>query len=83
MIKYDKVHIDPIRDAAKHLDRTQETFTRRDIIEHIKQKYPDVNPDTVNPMIQGMTVNAPGGAPGALGSNVLYRVGRGRYKLNK
>jgi hypothetical protein len=32
-------------------------------------------------MIQGMTINAPGGAPGGIEKKVFYRVAPGRYEL--
>ena len=32
-------------------------------------------------MIQALTANAPGGAPSGIGKNILWRVGKGRYRL--
>lgn len=32
-------------------------------------------------MIQAVTANVPGGAPGGIGKNILYRVRRGIYRL--
>ena len=61
------------------------TFTRKQIIDYInnvllKGSSPR-KPSSLNPVIQGVTANAPGGAPSAIGKNVLWRVGRGRYRL--
>jgi len=73
--------------AAKELSKksVDGTFTRREIISYIndvllKGREPR-NPDSLNPMIQAVTVNVPGGAPGGLGKYILFRVGRGRYRL--
>ena len=73
--------------AAKELSKksVDGTFTRREIISYIndvllKGKEPR-NPDSLNPMIQAVTVNVPGGAPGGIGKYILFRVGRGRYRL--
>lgn len=56
-------------------------FTRQDLIACVRQTRPDANPDSLNPMIQGITVNAKGGAPGGKGKRILWRVGYGRYEL--
>ncbi len=60
------------------------TFTRREIIDYINHRLlkgqEPRNESSLNPMIQAVTVNAPGGAPGGLDKNLLYRVGRGIYK---
>jgi len=61
------------------------TFTRKQLIDYINnvllKGYPPRKVDSLNPMIQAVTANAPGGAPGGIGKNILYRVGRGRYRL--
>ncbi len=60
------------------------TFTRQEIIEYINDRLLEGleprNLSSLNPMIQAVTVNAPGGAPGGLDKNLLYRVSRGIYK---
>lgn len=54
-------------------------LTRKAIIKQLS----GLNPDSINPMIQAMTVNAPGGAP--IGpkywKKVFRRVGWGEYEL--
>ena len=73
--------------AAKELANMSPdgTFTRKQIIDYInnvllKGSSPR-KPSSLNPVIQGVTANAPGGAPGAVGKNILWRVDRGRYRL--
>lgn len=56
-------------------------FTRRQLIDCVQEKHPDKGEDSLNPMIQGMTVNLKGGAPGGIDKNVFYRVGRGLFEL--
>jgi hypothetical protein len=56
-------------------------FTRADILKKVRILRPDINKDSVNPQIQGMTVNVPGGAPGTMNRNTFLRVGRGEYVL--
>ncbi len=72
--------------AAKYLSKKNINglFTRREIIDYINNvllKGIGRNPDSLNPIIQAVTANAHGGAPGGLGKNILYRVGRGQYRL--
>ncbi len=54
-------------------------FTRKDIQEML----PDILPASLQPTIQAMTVNAPGGAPIAstYWKKCLKRVSRGKYVL--
>jgi len=68
-------------------NRTNE-FTRRDIIKYInftllKDSPKKRNEQSLNPMIQALTVNAPGGAPGgnAYRKKLLWRTGRGQLML--
>jgi hypothetical protein len=56
-------------------------FTRRQLIDCVQEKHPDRGEGSLNPMIQGMTVNLKGGAPGGIGKNVFYSVGRGLFEL--
>lgn len=55
-------------------------FTRKQLIECIRFKDPNRMPGTINPTIQGMTVNLRGGPPG-LGRGSLRTVGRGQFVL--
>jgi hypothetical protein len=63
-------------------------FTRRDIIKYInftllKDSPKKRNEQSLNPMIQALTVNAPGGAPGggAYRKKLLWLTGRGQLML--
>ena len=56
-------------------------FTRVDIIKCVQQKNPSYRPDSINPIIQGLTDNLKGGAQGAVGKNILHSVGRGLFVL--
>jgi len=73
--------------AARELSKrsVDGTFTRREIIDFINNVLlkgcEKRNPDSLNPMIQAVTVNVPGGAPGGIGKNILFRISRGRYRL--
>ena len=68
--------------CAKELDRNGHTpFTRGDIIKCVQSKIPNCKPDSINPIIQGLTDNLRGGAPGAAGKNLLHSVGRGLFTL--
>ena len=76
----DKTIQDQIIEIALMLSLADLTpFTRKMILEHLTH----LNKDSVNPMIQAMTVNAPGGPP--IGpkyrKKVFRRVGRGQYEL--
>ena len=56
-------------------------FTRGGLIACVQTKNPDCAVNSINPIIQGITDNLRGGAPGAVGKNVLHSVGRGRFEL--
>jgi hypothetical protein len=56
-------------------------FTRADIIKCVQRKNAKYGPNSINPIIQGLTDNLRGGAPGALGKNILHSVGRGLFVL--
>src|SRR6266498_2522939 len=56
-------------------------FKRGQLIECVRRKHPDIPESSLNPMIQGMTVNLNGGAPGGIGKNLFYSVGRGMFEL--
>jgi len=52
--------------CAQDLDKSGNTpFTRGDIIKCVQRGIPNCNPDSINPIIQGLTDNLHGGAPGA------------------
>ncbi len=64
-------------------ERPDGTFRRHEIIDHVNDNSRGEEPvkeSSLGPMIQAVTVNAPGGAPGGLDKNLLYRVSRGVYK---
>lgn len=56
-------------------------FTRGDLIRCVRHEDPRYGANTINPVIQGLTDNLRGGAPGADGGNLLHHVGRGRFEL--
>lgn len=60
------------------------TFTRREVIDNINNRLLEGqeprNESSLNVMIQSMTVNAPGGPPGGLATEILFRSRRGVYK---
>ncbi len=56
-------------------------FKRGDLIERVQSKKPGCPPDSINPMIQGITDNLRGGAPGAVGKKILHSVGLGQFIL--
>lgn len=83
-MKFEKPMHEIITEAARLLEKLgKKPFNRQDIIALIQWKYPDANEGTINPMIQGMTDNLNGGAPGAEGKNILHSVGRGLFELRR
>jgi len=56
-------------------------FTRADLIKRVQRKAPNYGENSINPIIQGLTDNLRGGAPGAVGKNILHSVGRGQFML--
>ena len=56
-------------------------FTRGNLIECVKQHAPKATPGSINPVIQGITDNLEGGAPGATGKDILHSVERGKFVL--
>ena len=81
----DKTYYQLIKEAAISLDESRGKFSRKDIKNWIITNYQNfpLNVDSLNPQIQGVTKNAPGGAPGYEGREFLIRVERGRYELFK
>jgi hypothetical protein len=72
--------------ATREMTETgREYFSRQDICDYINGvllagENQRKAPDSINPVIQGVTVNAPGGAPGAINRRILYRMDRGLYR---
>jgi hypothetical protein len=67
--------------AAEELTATGGSpFGRQDLIREVHRLNPDRTENSLNPTIQGMTINAPGGVPVACGP-VFRRVSRGLYEL--
>lgn len=56
-------------------------FTRQDLIRGVQRHRPDCGPDSVNPIIQGMTDNLRGGASSGASRPILHSVGRGLFVL--
>jgi hypothetical protein len=81
-VKYNKPTTQIIEEIANRLTKNGDVpFSRKDIIENFKAMYPDANEDTINPMIQGITLNLEGGAPGAIDKNILLSIGTGQFVL--
>jgi hypothetical protein len=79
---YNKPNWILLKECAEKLTREgKASFTRRHLIDCIHGKHPDRGEGSLNPMIQGMTVNRKGGAPGGIGKNVFYSIGRGVFEL--
>jgi len=72
-----------LKECAEELTRAGRTpFTRGDLIQCVQRSHPQYGKNSLNPMIQGITVNLKGGAPGAVGKNILRSVGTGQFVLN-
>ena len=83
-MKYDKSITEIIMECSKILTEIGKSpFSRQDIIKLFKWKYPDANPDSINPMIQGLTDNLEGGAPGAINKYFLHSVEKGLFVINE
>jgi hypothetical protein len=67
--------------AAQLTDAGNTPFTRGQLIECIQRSHPELGADSINPIIQGLTDNAKGGVPSAIGKTLLHRVARGQYVL--
>jgi len=77
-----KTTVEIVEECVKELVKKGTVpFTRKDIITLAQRKYPDINKDTVNPAIQGMTINAKGGSPDTTDKNLLLIIERGKYVL--
>ena len=73
-----------VQDCAEELTKSGTTpFKRSDLVRGVQRKNPVYEPNSINPIIQGVTDNLRGGAPGAVGKNILHSVGRGIFILNE
>jgi len=71
-----------LKECAEKLAREGRVpFTRKQLIDCVHEKHSDRGEGSLNPMIQGMTINLRGGAPGGIGKNVFFSVGRGLFEL--
>ncbi len=71
-----------LRSCAEKLTAEGRTpFSRGDLITCVQRREPRYGPDSINPIIQGITSNLRGGAPGAVGKDILFSVARGRFIL--
>jgi hypothetical protein len=70
-------------DCARGLTaRGESPFTRRQLIACVQKSHPDTERTSLDPIIQGMTINASGGPPNA-GGTPFERVGRGLFVLRE
>ena len=71
-----------VQDCAREFTRQGKVpFARKDLIACIQQRAPKCEESSINPIIQGVTDNLKGGAPGADGKKILHSVSRGRFVL--
>jgi hypothetical protein len=71
-----------VQRCAEVLTKNGQTpFTRGDLIECVQRIHPHYAENSINPIIQGVTDNLCGGAPGAVGKNILHSVDRGLFVL--
>lgn len=71
-----------LQEAAERLTRQGLTpFFRQELIAAVHELYPDRKEASLNPMIQGLTTNLVGGAPGGVGKDLLHSVGRSQFQL--
>lgn len=71
-----------LRQCARELTEAgYSPFTRRELIQCVQRHAPDAKSGSINPTIQGITDNLVGGAPGAVGKNILHSVGRNKFVL--
>mgnify|MGYP001112394027 CR=1 FL=1 len=81
-MSYNKPNWILLKECAEKLTKKGKVpFTRRQLIDGVHEKHPEKGESSLNPMIQGMTVNRKGGAPGGVDKNVFYSVSRGLFEL--
>ncbi|MEU8085749.1 DUF6884 domain-containing protein [Micromonospora sp. NPDC049101] len=66
--------------AARQLTKDKIDFSRAELIDEVQRLHPTRHPQSLGPVIQGMTRDTTGGPPSPCGTP-LIRVGRGRYTL--
>ncbi|WP_431728917.1 DUF7669 domain-containing protein [Verrucosispora sp. TAA-831] len=66
--------------AARHLAKHKLDFSRAELIDEVQRRDPTRHPQSLGPVIQGMTRYTTGGPPSPCGTP-LIRVGRGRYTI--
>lgn len=72
-----------VQKCAEQLTHAGQTpFTRGELIRCVRKTNPEYDENSINPIIQGVTDNLRGGAPGAVGMNILHSVARGQFVLN-
>ena len=83
-MKYNKTLMQIIEESAIELTDSGKTeFTRMDIYNQAKMKYPDIKKCSLDPIIQGMTKNLKGGGSGSTVKNVFLSNGKGEFHLIK
>jgi hypothetical protein len=71
-----------VQESARELTRQgNDPFTRKDLIAGVHKRAPECGANSINPIIQGMTDNLKGGAPGSEGKNILHSIQRGQFVL--
>ena len=83
-MKYNKTLMQIIEESAIELTDSGKTeFTRMDIYNQAQKKYPDIKKCSLDPIIQGMTINLKGGGSGSTERKFFISNGRGEFKLIK
>ncbi|HEV8719743.1 MAG TPA: hypothetical protein VGW77_03785 [Candidatus Binatia bacterium] len=71
-----------LKEAGQGLTKEGKSqFTRRQLIERVWKSHPGIGENILNPMIQGMTINLKGGAPGGVGKDIFHSVERGMFEM--
>lgn len=71
-----------IRQSAEEMTASGDVpFTRGDLIRGVQRYRPECGPDSINPIIQGLTDNLQGGAASGCTRPLLHSVGRGQFVL--
>lgn len=56
-------------------------FTRNELLSEINQKDPSIERGSMNPILQGMTINLKGGSSSKYYKNFLESVERGKFRI--
>ncbi len=71
-----------LKECGEELTKRNVTpFSRSDLIDCVQKKDPTRKESSLHPMIQGITPNLKGGAPGGIGKKVFFSVRRGKFVL--